>query len=181
MLSIVKAWLKWVEKETWSHSGRCLVCKQLEFFLGIPNVNWLTEKRTPNTTKNCYGLGAPSPFRVASQHASKRRSCEGRRKRRTSTFFPRTLLPRLLSRATLACPLSISFRWRASSQAVTVFIVVREGCIVILMAQSIPSVPIPPKVFVECCHLLWLSTSEQEGKKLLKLLSIAKSVNSNHF
>lgn len=27
MLLIVKGWLKWVKKETLSHSGRCLVCK----------------------------------------------------------------------------------------------------------------------------------------------------------
>ena len=39
MLLIVKGWLKWVKKETWSHSGRCLVCKQFDFFLRIANVN----------------------------------------------------------------------------------------------------------------------------------------------
>ena len=27
MLLIVQCWLKWVKKETWSDSGRCLVCK----------------------------------------------------------------------------------------------------------------------------------------------------------
>ena len=27
MLLIVKGWLKWVKKETWSHSARFLVCK----------------------------------------------------------------------------------------------------------------------------------------------------------
>jgi len=32
-----------MKKETWSHSGRFLVCKKLKFFLGIPNVNFLTE------------------------------------------------------------------------------------------------------------------------------------------
>ena len=29
MLLIVKGWLKWVKEETWSHSGRCLVCKSI--------------------------------------------------------------------------------------------------------------------------------------------------------
>ena len=43
MLLIVKDWFKWVRGETWSHSGRFLVCKKLKFFIGIPNVNWLTE------------------------------------------------------------------------------------------------------------------------------------------
>ena len=70
---------------------------------------------------------------------------------------------------------------RACSQAVTVFIFVRDGCIVIIMAQSIPSVPITPKAFVKSWHLLWLSTSEQERTKLLKLSCLAKPVNSNHF
>lgn len=32
----VKGWLKWVKKETWSYSGRCLVCK---FFLEIAKEN----------------------------------------------------------------------------------------------------------------------------------------------
>ena len=40
---IVKGWLKWVRRETWSHGGRFLVCKKLKFFIGVPNVNWLTE------------------------------------------------------------------------------------------------------------------------------------------
>ena len=43
MLLIVKGWLKWVRRETWSHSGRFLVCKKLKFFIGVPNVSWLTE------------------------------------------------------------------------------------------------------------------------------------------
>ena len=57
----------------------------------------------------------------------------------------------------------------------------RFGCIVIIMAQSIPSIPIPRKVFVKYWHLLWLLTSEQEQTKLLKLLSLPKPINSNHF
>ena len=36
------------------------------------------------------------------------------------------------------------------SQAVIVFIVARDSCIVILKAQSIPKLPIPPKAFVRC-------------------------------
>ena len=51
------------EVETWSHSARYLVCiRQLEFFLGTPNVNWLTEQRTRTTTKKCYGLVATHYF-----------------------------------------------------------------------------------------------------------------------
>ena len=47
-------------------------------------------------------------------------------------------------------------------------LLVRDCCIVIIIAQSIPSVPIPPKAFLKCWHLLWLSTPEHERKKLLK-------------
>ena len=97
------------------------------------------------------------------------------------TFFARTLLPRLLSRATRTWLLLTSLEWRACSQAVSVFIVVRDSCIVIIMAQSIPSIPITPKPFFKCWHLLWLSTAEQERTKLLKLSSVAKPVNSNYF
>ena len=50
-----------------------------------------------------------------------------------------------------------------------------------LMAQSIPSVPIPPKASVMCWHLLLLSTSAQERAKFLKLSSVAKPVNSTQF
>ena len=44
-----------------------------------------------------------------------------------------------------------------------------------------PSIPIPRNVFVKYWHLLWLLTSEQEQTKLLKLLSVPKPINSNHF
>ena len=37
------------------------------------------------------------------------------------------------------------------------------------------------KVFVKYWHLLWLLKSEQEQTKLLKLLSVPKPINSNHF
>ena len=50
-------------------------------------------------------------------------------------------------------------------------LLVRDCCIVIIMAQSIPSVPIPPKAFIKCWHLLWLWTPEHERTKLLKLSS----------
>ena len=50
-----------------------------------------------------------------------------------------------------------------------------------MMAQSIPNVPIPPKGFFKCWHPLSFSTSEQERTKLLKLSSVAKPFNSNHF
>ena len=90
------------------------------------------------------------------------------------TSFPRTLLPLVLPRATREWLFSISLKWRACSQAVAVFIVVHDGCIVIIMSQSIPRVRIPPKAFVKCWHLLWLSTSEQEWIKLLKFSSVAK-------
>ena len=39
VLLIVKDWLKWVKMKTWSHSGRCLVCKWLKFFFGNPDIN----------------------------------------------------------------------------------------------------------------------------------------------
>ena len=39
---------------------------------------------------------------------------------------------------------------RASSQAVKVFIFLRDGCFVIIMAHSMPSIPTPPKAFVKC-------------------------------
>ena len=63
----------------------------------------------------------------------------------------------------------ISLKWRACSQArnVTTFINTRDGCIVIIMPQSIPSVSIPSTAFVN-----WLSTSELERTKLLKLSTV---------
>ena len=97
------------------------------------------------TTKKCYELGATSPFQAWSERASGWQSCEGQRKRQAFTFFPRTLLLHLLSRAICAWLLLISLKWRACTQAVKVFIVLRDGCIVIIMAQSIPSITIPPK------------------------------------
>ena len=39
----VKGWLRWVKKETWTQSGRCLICKQLELSPRISNMNWLIE------------------------------------------------------------------------------------------------------------------------------------------
>ena len=105
MLLIVQSWLKWVKKETQRDNGRCLVCKQLEFFRGIPDENWLTEQRTRTINKKCYGPGATCPFRVASKRVSERRSREGRRKRRALIFFPRTLLPRLVLRGYVPWPL----------------------------------------------------------------------------
>ena len=83
------------------------------------------------------------------------------RETKSSHFLSSTLLSRLLSRATRAWFLSIFLKWRDWSSAVTVFIMVRDGCIVIIMAQSIPRLPIPPK-HLSVSDLLWLSTSEQE-------------------
>lgn len=48
MLLIVKDWLKWVKMKTWSHSGRCLVCKWLKIFLGNPDKNG---SRSPNSER----------------------------------------------------------------------------------------------------------------------------------
>ena len=45
---------------------------------------------------------------------------------------------------------------------VSIFNTVRDGCIAIITAQSIPSVSLPPKASFKCWHLLWLSTSELE-------------------
>ena len=51
-------------------------------------------------------------------------------------------------------------------KAVTVFIVMkRDGGIVIVIAQSIPSISIPPKAYVKCRNCLWFSTSGQQGSK----------------
>ena len=100
------------------------------------------------------------------------------------TFYCHTLLPRLFSHATLAWLLSISLKWRARSQAVTVFIVVRDGCIARHRHHngSVNSKRThAPKAFDKCWHLLWLSTSEEEWTKLLKHLSVAKPINSSHF
>ena len=63
---------------------------------------------------------------------------------------------------------------RACSQTVEVFIFVRDGCVVIIMAHSMPSVPTPPKASAKCWHHFWLPTSEQEQTKLLKLSSLAR-------
>ena len=65
ILLIAKGWLKLVKKETWSNSGRCPVCKYLEFFLGIPNASTAVAW----TTKKYYRLVATSLFRVASERA----------------------------------------------------------------------------------------------------------------
>ena len=78
---------------------------------------------------------------MASERASNRRSRKRRRKQRA------------LAQASLfachSCVTSLeSLKWRACLEAVTIFIIVRDGCIVIIMAQSIPSVPIPPKAFI---------------------------------
>ena len=53
--------------------------------------------------------------------------------------------PAPCSRILFACDLS----QRACLQAVKVFIFVRDGCIVITMAHSMPSVPAPLKAFCQ--------------------------------
>ena len=71
LLLTVMGSLQWVKKETCSHSGRCLVSRKFKFFLGNPNINWLTEQRTRTIAKKYYGLGATSSLachsRVTSQ------------------------------------------------------------------------------------------------------------------
>ena len=91
--------------------------------------------------------------------------------------------PRLLpcSRVSSHTPLARCFSRKSCSQAVAVFIVVRDGCIDVIISHSISSVPIPLKVFIKCWHLLSLSTPEQERTKLFKLSSVNNSVNSHHF
>ena len=91
--------------------------------------------------------------------------------------------PRLppCSRVSFHTPLARCFSRKSCSQAVAVFIVVRDGCIDVIISHSISSVPIPLKVFIKCWHLLWLSTPEQKRTKLLKLSSVANSVNPHHF
>lgn len=63
----------------------------------------------------------------------------------SSHFLSHTLLLCLLSCATRALLLSKSLKWTACSQAVMIFTFVRDSCLVIIMAQSIPSIPIPQK------------------------------------
>ena len=141
-----------------------------ELFHGSPNVNWFTEYRTRTITKKCSGLRASSPFRVTSKRANERW-----RKRRALTFFPCTLLPHLVSPAELS---------ELSKSLLT-------GCYGFRFCErwlhrhyngSVNSKCTHyPKAFVKFWHLLWLSTSEPEWTKLLKLSSLAKPVNSNHF
>ena len=97
---------------------------------------------------------------VASELASERQSLVG--KEELSLFFLAPCSPVLLAHDFSRYP----FNWRSCLQArnVSIFNIVRDGCIVIIMAQSIPSVSLPPKASVKCWDLLWLSTSELERK-----------------
>ena len=100
MLLIVKGWLKWVRGETWSHNGRFLVCKKLKFFIGVPNVNWLTESERAQPLRNVIRVVMDwlQP-RVASERESLRRSVAAGNEE-LSLSFPAPCLLRLLSRAT---------------------------------------------------------------------------------
>ena len=92
-------------------------------------------------TKKCYGLEATSLIRVASKRASELS---------LSFLFPHLAPGPPFAGHSRVTSLDIRLKWRASSQTVTVFIVVRDGYIVIIMALSIPSVPIPPKASAKC-------------------------------
>ena len=97
------------------------------------------------------------------------------------TFYSHTLLPRLFSHATRAWLLSISLKWRARSQAVTVFIVVRDGCIARHRHHngSVNSKRThPPK---SICQVLTSPLALDIWGRVDKLLSVAKPINSSHF
>ena len=102
------------------------------------------------------------------------------RETKSSHFLSSTLLSRLLSRATRAWFLSIFLKWRDWSSAVTVFIMVRDGCIVIIMAQSIPRLPIPPKTFVKCYGTGMALDIWTKADKIAQTL-VSQTINSNHF
>ena len=117
--------------------------------------------------KICYGLGATSSFRVVSERASARWSREGRGKRRLLTFF---LAP--CSRVSFRVPLERDFsRYPLNMKRLVVGCYGFHCCKGWLHRHHNGSVdtslPIPPKAFVKCWHLLWLSTSEQQQTKLL--------------
>ena len=159
-----------LKKETWSHSRCCLVCKWLKFFCRILNVTG-----SPNRTGSNLSI------------LSGKWMCKwvaklwGERKWRAPTFFPCTLLPCLLLHATCLWLLLISYKWRAFLLAVKIFIVMRDGCIDIIMTQSIPSMPITPK---SICQVLTSPFGSQHLSKSghnCSNSSVAKSVNSNHF
>ena len=117
---------------------------------------------------------------MASECASEWQSCEGRGNEELPLSFPAPCFC-LLLHATRLWLLSISHKWRAFLQAVEVFIVMRDGCIDIIMTQSIPSMPITPK---SICQVLTSPFGSQHLSKSghnCSNSSVAKSVNSNHF
>ena len=123
--------------------------------------------------RNVMDWEQPLHFKWQTSTRASSKALRGRGNEELSPSFPD-----LVTVSCFACHSHVtSLRHRtACSQAAMVFIFVRDCCIVITMADSIPSVPIPPKAFVKYWHLLWLSTSEQEWTKLLKLSSLAKKI-----
>ena len=117
-----------LKKETWSHSRHCLVCKWLKFFCRILNVTG-----SPNRTgSNLSILSGKWMWKWAAK-------LWGGRKWRAPTFFPCTLPLCLLLLATRLWLLSISLKWRAFLQAVTIFIVVRDPFIDMIHNGSVNS------------------------------------------
>ena len=109
-----------------------------KIFLRIPNVSWLTEYQMRTIINKCHELRAASLCRVAREHVSERRSCGGR-DTKSSHFLSLHLAPS----SRFVC----DFSQRSCLQAFKVVMFVRDGCIVIIMARSMPSKPTPPKAF----------------------------------
>ena len=81
-----------------------------------------------------------------------------------------------------ASHLSISLKWRACSQAVMLFIVVRDVASHRHYNGSVDSkCTHTPKSICQVLTSIWPSTSKEERIKLIKLSSVTKPVNSNHF
>jgi len=145
-----------------------------EVFLGIINENWLTQYWMRAITNKCYGLRATFPLWMASERVSEQQSCEGPNKRRALTFLLCTLLSRLVSLAT--CEWLLSEKLLAGCYGFHF----SEGWWHRHRNSSLTSKRThTPK---SICHLLTsLLALDIWAEKLLKLSSLAKPVNSNHF
>ena len=142
----------------------------------VSDLNWLTEYQThARLTRNVIEWEKPLHF---AWKANVRES--GEAVRGGGTTSSRFLSLQLALATPFGdVPLARYVSRRACSQDVTVFIAVRDGCINIMMAHSIPSVlyPYPQTLFSS----VNISFGSRHLKKLIKLWSVAYRVNSNHF